>query len=110
MRTGTWPEGGNPFRTGTGFLALHATVSGSPPLAVRQTVLIVCGLGHNQIAAIMEPRGIYRERNGWGNKHCVRVKYDEHQELDVPEDRYRARGYQPPFDELPWKDEAANNT
>jgi hypothetical protein len=55
-------------------------------------------------------RGIYRERNGWGNQHCVRVKYDEHQELDVPEDRYRARGYQPPFDELPWKDEAANDT
>jgi hypothetical protein len=40
----------------------------------------------------------------------VRVKYDEHQELDVPEDRYRARGYQPPFDKLPWKDEAANDT
>ena len=32
-----------------------------------------------------------------------RVKYDEHQELDMAEDRYRARGYQPPFDELPWK-------
>jgi len=59
---------------------------------------------------LMEPRGIYKERNGWGNQHCVRVKYDEHQELDVPEDRYRARGYQPPFDELPWKDEAANDT
>jgi hypothetical protein len=57
----------------------------------------------------MDPRGIYRERNGWGNQHCARVKYNEHQELDVPEDRYRARGYQPPFDELPWKDEAAND-
>jgi hypothetical protein len=54
----------------------------------------------------MEARGIYRERNGWGTQHCVRVKYDdEHQELDVAEDRYRARGYQPPFDQLPWKDE-----
>jgi hypothetical protein len=59
---------------------------------------------------LMDPRGIYRERNGWGNQHCVRVKYDKHQELDVPEDRYRARGYQPPFDELPWKDEPANDT
>ena len=52
----------------------------------------------------MEPRGLYRERNGWVNQHSVRVKYDEHQELDVAEDRYRARGYQPPFDKLPWKD------
>ncbi len=58
----------------------------------------------------MDPRGIYRERNGWGDQHCVRVKYDEHQELDVAEDRYRARGYQPPFDELPWKDDSANDT
>jgi hypothetical protein len=23
----------------------------------------------------------------------------------LAEDRYRARGYQPPFDKLPWKDE-----
>ena len=60
---------------------------------------------------VMEPRGIYRERNGWGNnQNSAHVKYDEHQELDVPEDRYRARGYQPPFDELPWNDEAANDT
>ncbi len=54
----------------------------------------------------MDAHGIYRERNGWGTQHCVRVKYDdEHQELDVAEDRYRARGYQPPFDQLRWKDE-----
>jgi hypothetical protein len=57
----------------------------------------------------MEPRGLYRERNGWGNQHSAHVKYDEAQELDVPEDRYRARGYQPPFDQLPWKDEIAND-
>jgi hypothetical protein len=37
------------------------------------------------------------------------VKYDEHQELDMPEDRYRERGYEPSFDNLPWKDEAAND-
>jgi hypothetical protein len=35
--------------------------------------------------------GLYRERNGWGNQHSAHVKYDEGQELDVPEDRYRAR-------------------
>ena len=39
----------------------------------------------------MEPRGLYRERNGWGNQHSARVKYDE------------------PFNELPWRDEAAND-
>jgi len=57
----------------------------------------------------MEPHGIYRERNGWGNQHCASVKYDEQQEFDVPEDRYRARGYQPPFDQLPWKDEGGGS-
>ena len=60
-------------------------------------------------SVFMEGRGIYRERNGWGTQHSVRVKYDEHQELDISEDRYRARGYQPPFDQLPWKDESAND-
>ena len=60
--------------------------------------------------ARMEPRGIYRERNGWSDdEHSARVKYDEHQELDVSERLYRARGYRPPFDELPWLDETANN-
>ena len=58
----------------------------------------------------MEPRGIYRERNGWGNQDSVHVKYDEHQELDLAEDRYRARGYQPPFDQLPWKEEVGGVT
>ena len=56
----------------------------------------------------MEPQGIHRERNGWGTQHSVRVKYDQDQELDVAEDRYPARGYQPPFDQSPWKDDDAN--
>ena len=60
-------------------------------------------------AATMKPKGLFRERNGWGEQHSVRVKYDERQELDLPEDRYRDRGYQPPFDELPWKDDHAND-
>ena len=60
-------------------------------------------------STLMEPHGLYRERKGWGTQHSVRVKYDEHQELDVAEDRYRARGYQPPFDQLPWKGEDAND-
>jgi ppGpp synthetase/RelA/SpoT-type nucleotidyltranferase len=58
----------------------------------------------------MEPRGLYREQNGWAeNEHSARVKYDEHQEVDVSERLYRAKGYQPPFDELPWLDEIATN-
>jgi hypothetical protein len=57
----------------------------------------------------MEPRGIYRERKGWGDQDSVHVEYDERQELDVSEDRYRARGYQPPFDQLPWKGEDVND-
>jgi hypothetical protein len=65
-------------------------------------------LGH--IFAAMAPRGIYRERNGWGaNQHSARVKYDEHQELDMAEDKYRTSGYEPPFDQLPWKDTGAND-
>jgi hypothetical protein len=27
----------------------------------------------------------------------------------VPEGRYRDRGYQPPFDQLPWKDDGVND-
>jgi hypothetical protein len=26
--------------------------------------------------AVMEPRGIYRERKGWGDQDSARVKYD----------------------------------
>jgi hypothetical protein len=59
--------------------------------------------------ACMKPKGLFRERNGWGDQHSVRVKYDERQEIDLAEDRYRERGYQPPFDELPWKDDPAND-
>jgi hypothetical protein len=58
---------------------------------------------------VMEPRGIYRERKGWGNQDSARVKYDERQELDLSEDRYRERGDRPPFDQLPWKDEGADD-
>ena len=57
----------------------------------------------------MEARGIYRERQGWGTQHSVHVQYDEGEELDMPEDRYRDRGYRPPFDELPWKDKSADD-
>jgi hypothetical protein len=48
-------------------------------------------------------RGVYREHNGWGNQNSVRVRYDDGEEIDLPEERYRAQGYDPPFDWLPWK-------
>ena len=41
----------------------------------------------------MAPRGVYRERNGTSH-------------FDVTEDKYREDGYQPPFEELPWKPES----
>lgn len=41
--------------------------------------------------SLMVARGIYRERNGWGNQHSARVKYDVGSELDMPEDRYKSR-------------------
>jgi hypothetical protein len=52
----------------------------------------------------MAPRGVYRERNGWGNQHSVRVDYDPEQ-MEISEEKYRADGYQPPFENLPWKGE-----
>ena len=48
-------------------------------------------------------RGVDRERDGWGNQHRVRIRYDDGEEIDLPEDRYRAQGYDPLFDKLPWK-------
>jgi hypothetical protein len=48
-------------------------------------------------------RGIYRELNGWGAQHSAHILYDDGDEVDLPEDRYRAQGYDPPFDRLPWK-------
>jgi hypothetical protein len=51
-------------------------------------------------------RGIYREINGWGAQHSARIRYDDGDEVDLPEERYRAQGYDPPFDKLPWKAQA----
>ena len=57
--------------------------------------------------ACMKPKGLFRERNGWDDQHSVRVKYDERQEIDLPD--YRERGHEPPFDELPCKGDPAND-
>ncbi len=58
----------------------------------------------------MKPHGIYRERKGFGDQDSALVDYGNTR-LDVPEDRYRESGYEPPFDKLPWKkDYEAPNT
>lgn len=67
------------------------------------------GANDSVLSVVMDPRGIYRERNSWHGQDSAHVKYDEHQELDLPEDRYRERGYQPPFEDLPWKEDGAND-
>ena len=47
----------------------------------------------------MAPRGVYRERNEWGNgQNSVVVDYGT-SHFDVTEDKYREDGYQPPFEE-----------
>jgi hypothetical protein len=53
----------------------------------------------------MAAHGLYRIRNGWANQHSVVVKYDDGNEIEVPEDRYREQGCQPAFEQLKWKDE-----
>ena len=46
-------------------------------------------------------RGICKIKDGWGNQDSAWVSYDDGTKLEVPEDRYRDQGYQPPFDQLP---------
>ena len=64
------------------------------------------GLGSLSMETPMAPRGVYRERNEWGNgQNSVVVNYGT-SHFDVTEDKYREDGYQPPFEELPWKPES----
>ena len=46
--------------------------------------------------------GICREHNGEGVEDSARVDYGRGPTMDVCETLYRSRGYQPPFDDLPW--------
>ena len=50
-----------------------------------------------------DARGVYRVRRIGGLGSDVRVM-DGATEMDMPESVYRARGYQPDFDKLPWKE------
>jgi hypothetical protein len=55
----------------------------------------------------MAPRGVYRERNGWGTQDSVFVDYGTAQ-MDISAEKYRQEGYQPPFEELPWREEGGD--
>jgi hypothetical protein len=60
---------------------------------------IVYGLTHITEARMKEARGIYRVRRIGGLGSDARVT-----DGATAESVYRARGYQPDFDKLPWKD------
>jgi hypothetical protein len=61
------------------WFSLVALVPWIPPVDIFNR--LGCGTWERgTVLYLMDPRGIYRERNGWGNQHCVRVKYDEDQE------------------------------
>jgi hypothetical protein len=48
--------------------------------------------------------GKYRVHGRDGRPEVARI-IDVNIAVDVDEELYRARGYQPPFDELPWQDD-----
>jgi hypothetical protein len=53
-------------------------------------------------------RGVYREHMGWGNQHSVMVDYGPSQ-MEISEEQYRKDGYDPPFDQLPWRPKDGSN-
>ncbi len=54
------------------------------------------------------PVGLHRIRKGWGTEHSVMVRYEDGYKMEMPQSRYEDRGYQPPFDQLPWLEEDQN--
>ena len=53
------------------------------------------------------PGGIWRTRRPRPTEDNVRIHDGAGLALDMPESQYRARGYEPPFEELPWKEDDA---
>ena len=39
--------------------------------------------------------GMYRIKDGWGNQDSVRVRYNDGNELELPEDKYIENDYKP---------------
>ena len=51
-------------------------------------------------------RGIYRVKNPEPMEADAQVQdVNGGSETSLPESLYRARGYEPPFDKLPWRDD-----
>ena len=58
------------------------------------------------IPTSMAARGLYRELVGEGGVVAVLVQYDKDR-FAMPEALYRQCGYEPPFEDLPWKHDDA---
>ena len=58
--------------------------------------------------AVARPRGVCRIRRPVGMEHDAKVA-DSGTTYEVPESHYRLRGYDPPFDQLPWCSESASS-
>jgi hypothetical protein len=52
-----------------------------------------------------QTRGIYRVQVSESGARYAWVEYGTSGAMEVPEHQYRAQGYEPPFDSLPWKHE-----
>jgi hypothetical protein len=46
-------------------------------------------------------RGIHRITNGWINQDSAVIEYEGGDRAEIPRSEYEAKGYQPPFDDLP---------
>jgi hypothetical protein len=55
-------------------------------------------------------RGVRRIRDGFVIEHGVLVDYGDATSEEVPESQYRARSYQPAFEQLPWQAEDEGDT
>jgi hypothetical protein len=50
-------------------------------------------------------RGIYRVRDPQGRHNAVCVRYEGGADLEIDEKHYRAQGYVPALEALPWKED-----
>ena len=49
--------------------------------------------------------GIYRVRDPKGRRNLVCVRYEGGADLEIDEKHYRAQGYVPALESLPWKED-----
>ena len=53
----------------------------------------------------MKVRGLYRTKNGRATPDTVRCHNIGKEFFELSEHNYRVLGYEPQFDELPWKED-----